>query len=86
MDGHGLFQHHCSVVSRQAQATKPLFDFKDSVAAQLVATSESNFLDLYIELTSVTLTRARASGLWGISAAVFNPAQGRERDHGWTCL
>lgn len=76
MDRHGLFQHHCSIVSRQAQRPKPLFDFKDSVAAKLVATSESNFLDLYIQLTSVVLTRARASGPGGISAAVFNPAQG----------
>lgn len=76
MDRHSLFQHHCSIVSRQAQRPKPLFDFKDSVAAKLVATSESNFLDLYIQLTSVVLTRARASGPGGISAAVFNPAQG----------
>lgn len=75
MDGHTLFQHHCSIVSRQAQRPKPLFNIKDSVAAKLVATSESNFLDLYIQLTSVILTRARASGLGGISAAVFNPAQ-----------
>lgn len=75
MDRHTLFHHHCSTVSRQAQRPKPSFNIKDSVAAKLVATSESNFLDLYIQLTSVILTRARASGLGGISAAVFNPAQ-----------
>lgn len=68
-EGHGLFQQHCSTVSRRAQRAKPLIHIKDSVSAKLVATTESNYLDLYIQLTSVVPHKSEGRVVGGISSA-----------------